>query len=216
MPISDLVVEAYGKMVERIAAQYANRFRQYVVREDVVQQLWLWFVEHPKKTVEWSKMDLKDGDSLFARSLHNAALEYCLKEKAHATGYEYEDQFFYTKGMVKSLLPAVLSGDPKRVQALSAEIKSHKSPNESGDWMAYAADVKKAFEQLSDEEQELVQMFYANDSTGEDLHNKLGKDRPSPGATKMSANRALTKMVKFLGGKKPFRDEDLSDEPAAD
>lgn len=209
MPVSDLIIEAYSNLVNRIASQHANRFRQYVDRQDVVQQLWLWFVEHPKKTSEWSKLDLKEGDSLFARSLHNAALEYCLKEKAYATGYEYEDQFFYTKGMIKSLLPAVLSGDAKRVQALSSEIKSHKSPNESGDWMAYAADVKKAFEQLSDEDQKLVEMFYAKDSTGEDLHTELGKDRPSSRATQMSANRALNKMVKLLGGHKPFKDDDV-------
>lgn len=209
MPISELVIDAYGRMVQRIAADYANRFRQYVDREDVVQQLWLWFVEHPRKTSEWSKLDLKEGDSLFARSLRNAALEYCLKEKAIATGYEYEDQFFYTKDMIKSLLPAALSGDAKRVQTLSSEIKAQKSPAESGDWMAYTADIKKAFERLSDEEQRLVEMFYAKDSTGEDLHTELGGDRPSIRATQMAANRALNKMVKILGGHKPFRDEDV-------
>jgi len=216
VPISELIIEAYGRMVARIAADHANRFRQYVERADVEQELWLWFVEHPRKTVEWSKLDPKEGDSLFARSLRNAALEYCLREKAVQTGYEYEDQFFYTKDMVKTLLPAALSGDAKRVQVLSSEIKVQKSPAESGDWMAYAADIKKAFSRLSDEEQRLVEMFYAKDSTGEDLHVELGGDRPSARATQMAANRALNKIVKFLGGSKPFKDTDDAREPSED
>jgi DNA-directed RNA polymerase specialized sigma24 family protein len=196
-------------MVSRIAAEYANKYRM-VEREDVAQECWMWFVSHPRKVSEWSQMDSKDSDKLFARSLRNAALEYCLKEKAEVTGYEYEDNFWYTKELIKGMLPAVLSGDPEKIQTFTSEIRSVKSPAESGDWMAYSADIKKALASLNDAERNLVVLFYGNDLSSEDLHQQSNSDRPTHRATAMAANRALNKMVKTLGGFPPHTDKDTA------
>ena len=208
MPISEELLQKYNTMVRRIASEYANKYKM-VDHADLKQEMWMWFVEHPRKVKEWSELDQKDADKLFAKSLRNAVLDYCLKEKAIATGYEYEDNFWYTKEFIKLLLPAALSDDWKRVEQLASEVKSVKSPSESGDWMAHAADVKKAYETLNETEQALVLTFYAEDATGETLHEQLGEDRPSSRATMMAANRALNKMVKALGGFPPFKDKDL-------
>lgn len=216
MPISEKIYDTYGPMVRRMASKYASLYKM-VDREDIQQQLWLWFVSHPNKVREWTKLDQKDADNLIAASLKNAAYDYCIKEKAHAAGYEPEDNFWYTKEFIKLLLPAALSDDWKRVEVFASEIKAQKSPAESGDWMAYAADVKKAFEKLEDKEQALVLMFYAKDAEGEKVHGELGGERPTARATMMAANRALNKMVKHLGGFPPRRDYDnveVEDEPA--
>lgn len=205
--IKQEVLNQYAGMVQRIAAEYANKYRM-VERDDVAQECWMWFVEHPRKVSEWSQLDPRQGDSLIAKSLRNAALDFCLKEKAEATGYEYEDNFFYTKEFIKMLLPAVLSGDPQKVEMFASEIKSSKSPAESGDWMAYSADILKAFGSLSQEEKDLVFFFYGKDLSKEDLHDKVESERPTARATAMAANRALTKMVKLLGGFPPFNDKD--------
>lgn len=211
MPVSDLIIEAYHAMVRRISSEFANRYNKFVTKDDVAQELWLWFVSHPNKVKEWSQLDLKDGDKLFAKSLRNAALDYCLKEKAVKTGYEYEDQFWYNKEFIKLLLPATLSEDWKRVEAMSSEIKASKSPAESGDWMAFSADIKKAYEKLTEQEQNLIFTFYAQDKSGEELHEQLGDERPSARATMMAANRALNKMVKLLGGFPPYKEKDAPD-----
>ena len=205
----DSLLREYAPMVQRISAEYASKYRM-TEREDIAQECWLWFWSHPRKVAEWAKLDSKDSDRLFARSLRNTALEYCLKEKAHATGYEYEDNFWYTKEFIKMLLPAVLSGDPEKVQTFTSEIRAPKSPAEAGDWMAYSADIKKALASLTEEEQNLVVLFYGKDLSGEDLHEQSGSDRPSHRATAMAANRALTKMVKTLGGFPPFTDKDTT------
>lgn len=207
MPIDEKIYETYGPMVRRWSAKYASMYHM-VDKEDVQQQLWLWFVTHPNKVKEWSKLDQKDADNLIAASLKNAAYDYCVKEKAHAAGYEPEDNFWYTKEFIKLLLPAALSNDWKRVEAFASEVKAPKSPAESGDWMAYAADVKKAYESLDVKEQALVLVFYAKDAEGEKLHSELGGERPTARATMMAANRALNKMVKHLGGFPPRRDND--------
>jgi hypothetical protein len=53
-----------------------------------------------------------------------------------------------------------------------------------------------------------VYLFYAEEVTGSQLHVQSNSDRPSARADMMAANRALGKMVRFLGGYKPFDDRD--------
>lgn len=203
------VHEDYYHMVNRISSEYASKFKM-VEKADVIQELWLWFMTHPNKIDEWTSLDnQKDADKLFARSLRNAALDYCLREKAVKEGYNYADNFWYTKDFIKMLIPAVLSDDwTKLDNALSNTGRNTKSLAESGDWMAYAADIKSAFGKLTEQEQNLVFLFYAEDLEGEDLHVVAGEDKSSKRATMMQANRAIAKMVKSLGGNPPFADYD--------
>jgi hypothetical protein len=204
------VYENYKDMVNRIASEYSRKF-VHSEREDVAQTLWLWFASHPRKTEEWLKLeDQKDADKLFAKSLRNAALDYCLKEKAAKEGYEYDDVFWYTKGFIKLLLPGVLSDDFSKVQEKLTQTNSKSSKNisESNDWIAYFCDIKAAFDKLSVADQDLVAKFYGQDVDGEQLHEELGGERPTARATMMQANRALNKMVKNLGGFPPFKDYD--------
>ena len=67
--------------------------------------------------------------------------------------------------------------------------------------MAYAADIRRAFEALDDDDQKAVDLFYVQDVDGETLRTAL--DRPTIRAAEMVANRAVGKMVKFLGDERP-------------
>lgn len=203
------VYEEYYQMVKRIASEYAAKFNM-VDKEDVIQELWLWFASHPNKVAQWQAMDSqKDSDKLFARSLRNAALDYCIKEKAVKEGYSHLDNFWYTKDFIKLLLPAVLKGDwTKLNNVLVNTRRSNKSSSESGDWMAFSADIKSAFNKLNEVEQNLVFLFYCQDVDGQELHETVGEDKPTARATMMQANRALNKMVKHLGGFPAFNDKD--------
>lgn len=211
--VSEEIYEAYSPMVRQVASQYANRYRM-VDRMDIQQQLWLWFVEHPRKVQEWVDLDQREADKLFARSLRNAAYDFCLKEKANIEGYSPHDMFWYSKSFIKTLLPSALSEDWKKVAVLSSEVKAKKSPAEANDWMAFMADIRKAYGMLNDKEKALVLLFYAKDVDGGTLHEHLGDERPSSRATQMAANRAINKMVKILGGFPPKKDKDYDDSNA--
>lgn len=208
--VREEIYEAYAPMVKQIAAQYANRYRM-VDKMDIQQQLWLWFVEHPRKVQEWVNLDQREADKLFARSLRNAAYDFCLKEKAHIEGYSPHDMFWYSKSFIKTLLPSALSEDWKKAAVLASDVRAKKSPAEANDWMAFMADIRKAYSLLNDKEKALVLLFYAKDVDGDTLHEHLGEDRPSARATQMAANRAINKMVKILGGFPPKKDKDYDD-----
>lgn len=199
----------YYDMVRQIAAEYRNKYPM-VERDDIEQELWVWFAEHPRKLAAWSaEHNQKSLDKLIAKSLRNAAYDYCLKEKARLGGGSYDDYFWYSKEFIKILLPGVLMDNWQRLTAaMSNSGRSTKSPSEAGDWMAYRADIKAAFEKLSEQEQNLVFLYYAQDIDSNELHEQADDQRTTPAATAMAANRALTKMVKYLGGFPPFKDND--------
>jgi hypothetical protein len=74
-------IEEYNELVQTLAAEYARRYTM-LERDDIGQELWVWFVGHPRKYKEWSALEQKDRDKLIAKSLRNAALKFCEREKA--------------------------------------------------------------------------------------------------------------------------------------
>ena len=206
--LTEDMVNKYKHIVTRVSYDYAKRYGM-LDREDIAQECWLWFLEHPSKTQEWAEMDWKENELLLARSLRNAALKYCVKEKARVEGYHVDDIFWYSKDFIKELLPAVLTDDWRRVQETFGG-GGNKSAAETGDWMAYAADIRKAYETLTEDEQKLVFLFYAQDVDGDTL-KEASNDRPTARAAMMVANRAVGKMVKHLGGARPVRDNDYTE-----
>ena len=182
-----------------------------VEREDIVQELWMWFATHTRKLAQWIKEfpDLKERDRLVAKSLRNAAYDYCFKEKARIEGYSTEDVFFYKKEFIKMLLPSIIAGDWTRMEnVLSFGGKAPKAPAEANDWMAYSADIQKALSKLEPKDRILVEQFYGNDIDGETLHQELLPEKSTARAAMMQANRALNKMVRELGGFPPEKDKD--------
>ena len=170
----------------------------------------MWFVEHPRNLSTYrNEHEPKDADRLIAKSLRNAAYDYCIKEKANAEGYNPNDNFWYTKDFIKMMIPGVLTDNWEKLEvALTNMGRSTKAPSESGDWMAYGADIRKAFDKLDEREQNLVFLFYAQDMDSKELHEIAQEDRPTHKATAMAANRAINKMVNHLGGFNSYSDPD--------
>jgi len=209
MSSNDNFVQEYEGMVRQIASEYHRKYPM-VEKADLEQEIWLWFVQHPRKMEEWTtNHESKDSDKLIARSLRNASHDYCIKEKARVEGYAPDDVFFYKKEFIKMMIPAVLSDDWQKIENSMANMgRTMKAPSESGDFMAYAADIKKAFEELDETEQNLVFLFYGEDVDSKTLHDMVNNERPTARATAMAANRSLNKMVRKLGGFAPQKDND--------
>lgn len=211
--INEELVKMYEPMVRRISAEFRRKF-QMVDADDIAQELWIWFLTHPGKTRAWMAMPTNESDKIFARSLRNCAMGFCVKEKAKLAGFEVSDNFWYTKDFIKQLLPSVISEDWKRVQAsFEGGVGGTRPANESGDWMAYAVDVRRAYNALTDADRLLVDIYYVNDTNGEAL--RAATERPTDKAAEMAANRVLAKMVRYLGGERPQLrpDEDYKERP---
>lgn len=207
MKLDEKLIEDYNYLVTRIANDY-NRKYKMVSKEDIKQQLWLWFIEHPHKVKQWSEMeDHKETTKLFARSLRNAAHDYCQKEKAQSAGFSIEDNFYYQRDMVEILLPSVISGD--WTAATSADIntgvKGSKAPAEGGNWMVYLIDIDNAYKKIPTHYQDVLNFRYGDNLLGNDLSAVLNC---SPDAARKRVDKALRKLIQELGGFRPYKDYD--------
>ena len=210
MIMPDEWYEEYKAVVRRTSYSFAKSYRGFVYQDDVEQECWMWFCTHVNKVRSWKSEngdDPKAVDRLVGRSLRNAALDYCLREKMKAIGADLSDLFWYTPDFVKLMLPGAIANDWKRVQDLSSAYAAGKDLAEKGDWMAYASDIQKAFGALSDADKAFVYAMYVKDSGIAAFSSEDSDGR----AAAMAANRAVKKMVKFLGGSKPFTDREIEE-----
>lgn len=208
-------LEEYSELVQQLSAEYARRYNM-IERDDIRQELWLWFVTHPRKYKEWLELKQKDRDKLIAKSLRNASLKYCEREKARKSGYDTSDLYYYDASVIEAFLPSIIAGTyaiPVSIQDLNAKFGSG-NVSDGNNWLALRSDISKAFEKLSDAKQNILRLRFSIDSPDWSL---LAKDMDStPDGARMKVQRSVNSLVKNLGGWRPYHDEDVVQEESQD
>ena len=204
-------IQDYNDMVQTLASEYYRKYSM-LERDDIAQELWVWFVSHPRKYKEWSELESKDKDKLIARSLRNAALKYCEKEKARKSGYDSSDLYYYDASVVEAFLPSIIAGTyaiPVSIQDLNAKFGSG-NVSDGNNWLALRSDIAYAFEKLSDAKQNILRLRFSIDSPDWSL---LAKDMDStPDGARMKVQRAINSLIKNLGGWRPYHEDDVVQE----
>lgn len=204
-----MVIESYENLVNTLSYEFSRKFRMVEI-EDIRQEMWVWFLEHPNKVVYWEEnYDNKECTKLIARSLRNAAKDYCQKEKAVKLGYRVEDLYYYDKELLEIILPAVLTGNMSAPSFTDLGFtKSRKVLSEGGNWLSMCADVERAWESLQEDQQAIISLKYGLGMDGSALAAEL---KISADAVRMRINRALKSLLTYLGGDKPKFDKDYKE-----
>ena len=201
-------ISEYSDVVQQLSSEYARRYNM-LERDDIAQELWVWFVGHPRKYKEWLELQQKDRDKLIAKSLRNAALKYCEKEKARKVGYDTSDLYYYDVSVVEAFLPSIIAGTyaiPTSIQDLNAKFGSGNLAD-GNNWLALRSDIAAAFSKLSDAKQNVLRLRFSIDSPDWSL---LSKDMDStPDGARMKVQRAINSLTKNLGGWRPYQEDDV-------
>ena len=201
----------YENMVGTIAYEYSRKFHMCDA-DDIRQELWIWFLEHPNKVSTWEAIDVKQSVKLIARSLRNDAKDYCQREKARAVGYKVEDNYYYDREVVELLLPSVLRRDLNAPSMTELGFtKAKKVASEGGNWFAMMADIDKALSRLTQEQLTIVYLRFGDGCDNATLATELGI---SEDASRMRVNRAVNNLLNFLGGSRPRKEKDYTEEEA--
>lgn len=201
--------EKYEGLIASIAYEFSRKYRMVDVH-DVRQELWVWFLEHPNKVRLWESLEGKQATKLIARSLRNKAKDFCQKEKANAVGYRVEDNYYYDKDVVKLLLPAVLRGDMVAPSLNDIGFTSTKSvASEGGNWYAMGADIEVAIDKLTEEQRAVIYLRFDDGVDDKSYAKEMGI---SEDAARMRVNRALNNLMNILGGKRPVKERDYTEE----
>ena len=203
--------EHYEGTVSAIAYQFPRKFHMCDA-DDIRQELWIWFLEHPNKVKTWEALDGKQSIKLVARSLRNAAKDYCQREKARAVGYKVDDNYYYDREVVELLLPAVLRKD--LVAPAMTELgftKAKKVASEGGNWFAMMADIDRSLSRLTQEQLSIIYLRFGDGCDNASLATELAI---SEDAARMRVNRAINNLLNFLGGTRPRKERDYTEEEA--
>jgi DNA-directed RNA polymerase specialized sigma24 family protein len=203
-------IQEYNDMVQTLATDYSRKYMM-LDRDDIAQELWVWFVAHPRKYKEWLDLEQKDRDKLIAKSLRNAAITYCEREKARKIGYDTSDLYYYDVSVVEAFLPSIISESyviPVKIQDLNAKFGSGDI-SDGNNWLALRSDIATGYYKLSKAKQNILRLRF---SVEQPDWATLAKDMDSTaeGARK-KVERALNSLVKHLGGWKAYRDEETED-----
>jgi len=201
-------VQEYDLLVSSLASEY---FRKYPMLEpaDIKQTLWMWFVTHPTKYTEWSKLPAKDKEKLIAKSLRNAALKHCEKEKSAKVGYELADLYYYDASVVEAFLPSIISGSyelPNKIKDLNFKFGKGEV-TDGNNWLVLRSDIEKAFNQLAEAKQNILRLrFTMENSEWTELAKELNT---SADGARMRVSRAVNSLIRILGGWRTYTDSDV-------
>lgn len=199
----------YDALVASLAIEYHRKYPM-IEALDIQQILWMWFVTHPAKYQEWSALDSKDKDKLIAKSLRNAAVKYCEKEKAKTVGYELLDLYYYDASVVEAFLPSIISESyeiPSKIKDLNFKFSKSEPSNDGNNWLVLRSDIANAFFKLTEAKQNVLRVRFSTDN-GE--WNLIAKDlKTTPDGARMKVQRAINSLIRNLGGWRPYPDEDV-------
>jgi RNA polymerase sigma factor (sigma-70 family) len=202
----------YSEMVSKLAQEYRRRYPM-IEAVDIQQEMYLWFVTHPRKFKEWLSLPDKEREKLIAKSLRNAALKYCEKEKAKIIKYDLSDLYYYDTSVVEAFLPSILHETyemPSKIKDLNSKFSGGGEFSDGMNWVALRADIANAFYQLSEAKQNILRLAFYEEH--EDWKTVAKELETTPDGARMKVQRALGSLVQHLGGWKPYNDEDIQEE----
>jgi hypothetical protein len=201
-------ITEYDSLVSSLAVEYHRRYPM-IDALDIQQILWLWFITHPNKYTEWSALDQKDRDKLIAKSLRNAAIKYCEKEKAKTVGYEILDLYYYDATVIEAFLPSIISESyemPTKIKDLNFKFSKSEPSNDGNNWLVLRSDIATAFYRLTEAKQNILRVRFSTDNNEWSL---IAKDlKTTPDGARMKVQRAVNSLIRNLGGWRPFTDDD--------
>lgn len=201
-------IEDYISMVTQLSAEYSKKYFM-VESNDIAQELWVWFVGHPEKYKEWCALEQKDCDKLIAKSLRNAALKFCEREKARIIGYDISDLYYYDTSVVEAFLPSIITESyeiPTKIKDLNTK-HTKGEVSDGNNWLALRSDIASSFYKLSEAKQNVLRLRFTNEQS--EWNSIASTLSTTPDGARMKVQRAIGSLIKHLGGWRPFNDRDI-------
>lgn len=189
-----------------------RRFRGWVDREDVIQEIYAWCLIKADQFNELlSEPDSQKrvaNEKRIAYQMRRVAERYARKEKATKSGYHTSDETFYETTTIAQLLPfviqSVLNGTVlQQVQDMinDGTPKKPSAPAESGNLVAILIDIKKAYEKMEAEDRKILEMRYHDMFTLSQIAQYL---ECAVSTADRRCAMAMRKLQEKLGGDSPW------------
>lgn len=189
-----------------------RRYRKFVERLDLKQEAYTFVYSKAEMFNESLAIEneIQRGfnEKKIAWQIKRNLERYCRKEKASKSGYATNDEAFYDTVTIAQLLPYVISSIVSNTALEQAQNlindgtpRKPSAPAEGGNLLAILIDIKKSYELLDKDEQEILRLRYHDNLTLELLGEYLECSRST---AERKSNNALRKLNNNIGGESPY------------
>jgi RNA polymerase sigma factor (sigma-70 family) len=202
-----------GDIVFSVARTIFSRYRNFVEREDVVQECWSWYysrAEHFNQLLsEENTVQRVINEKRMAWQMKRHAERYARREKATRSGYKLTDEAFYDTVVIAQLLPHVIASVVdntvlEQAQNLinDGQPKKQSAPAEGGNLLATLIDIKKAYLKLDVMDKDILIKRYHENLTLQELATYL---ECATSTADRRCQNSLRRLQNNLGGESPYQ-----------
>jgi RNA polymerase sigma factor (sigma-70 family) len=196
-----------------VATAIYRRYRGYVEKEDVLQECYLWATSRNASLVEQlneeNALRRMANERRIAWQMKRHAERYARKEKANKSGYKTADEAFYDTTTIAQLLPFVIKSvaldtalEQSQVLLNDGQPRKQSAPAEGGNLLATLVDIKKAYQKLEKEDQEILSLRYYENVTLQHIAEYL---ECAVSTADRRVNNSLRKLQNNIGGESPWQ-----------
>jgi RNA polymerase sigma factor (sigma-70 family) len=202
-----------GDIVFSVARTIFSRYRNFVEREDVVQECWSWYysrAEHFNQLLsEENTVQRVINEKRMAWQMKRHAERYARREKATRSGYKLTDEAFYDTVVIAQLLPHVIASVVdntvlEQAQNLinDGQPKKQSAPAEGGNLLTTLIDIKKAYLKLDVMDKDILIKRYHENLTLQELATYL---ECATSTADRRCQNSLRRLQNNLGGESPYQ-----------
>lgn len=199
-------------LVPSVVHTIHRKYRQWVEKGDLLQEAWAFVLSRADQFNELlsdeSEIQRKWNEKKIAWQIRRMLERYARKEKAAKCGYQVNDETYYDTVTIAQLLPFVIKSfvldtalEQSQVLVNDGTPKKPSAPAEGGNLLAMLVDIKKGYEKLDKEEQDILRLRYYDNLTLQQLGEYLECHFSTADRRCQSA---LRKLQNEIGGDSPY------------
>lgn len=200
-------------LVPAVANSICNKFRGWVERDDVKQELFLWALNRQSQYFDQLNEENRErrehNERRVAFQMRRVAERYARKEKARKAGYQTTDEAFYDTATIAQLMPHILASVIEgtvleQAQELinDGQPRKQSTPAEGGNLLAILIDIKRAYLKLEEYDKVLLRMRYYDNATLQEIAQFL---ECAVSTADRRCTSSLRRLQDRLGGDTPWQ-----------
>lgn len=200
------------ELVPSVVYTIHRKYRQWVEKGDLLQEGWAFVLSRADQFNELlsdeSDIQRKWNEKKIAWQIRRTLERYARKEKAAKSGYQINDETYYDTVTIAQLLPFVIKSfvldtalEQSQVLVNDGTPKKPSAPAEGGNLLAMLVDIKKGYEKLEKEEQEILRLRYYDNVTLQHIAEYL---ECATSTADRRVTNALRALQNNLGGDTPW------------
>lgn len=199
-------------LVPSVVAVIYRKYRVYVEKSDLLQEGWAFILSRADQFNEQLEIDnevqRKWNEKRIAWQVKRSLERYARKEKAAKSGYQINDEAYYDTITIAQLLPFVIKSfvldtalEQSQILVNDGTPKKPAAPSEGGNLLAMLVDIKRAYERLNKEDQEILKLRYYENHTLQLIAEYL---ECAVSTADRRCTQALRRLQNEMGGDSPY------------